>query len=324
MIVHMSSDEALGAGAADDKRIGLVIHPRNDVSGSLDRATRWAGAHGITVLGQVADAGRLPPGVAPVGDDEFADRVHGVLSLGGDGTMLGALRLVAARPVPVLGVNHGNLGFLTEVAPRELEEALSRLLAGEFSVEVRGALRVAADGDADELTAFNDMVLRTTGRGATAVDLTVGEDHFGRYRADALIVATPTGSTAYNYAAGGPVVSPSNHAMIVTPVAPMAGIGRTLVLGPDEPVVLRPEPGSPAELDADGAVRRPVPAGAQVRIDYVPDAAHIVRFDPARHARRNRVQLSLLDLPLRPDQLLDLVPADIRERHRLRAGGEAD
>jgi NAD+ kinase len=254
-------------GSADDEPIGLVLHPRNDVSGSLDRAMTWARAHGIVLLGRATDRDRLPPGITPVEDDEFVERVAGVLSLGGDGTMLGAMRLVAARPVPVLGVNHGNLGFLTEVAPRELEEALSRLLAGEFSVEVRGALRVAADGDADELTAFNDMVLRTTGRGATSVDLTVGDDHFGRYRADALIVATPTGSTAYNYAAGGPVVSPSNHAMIVTPVAPMAGIARTLVLGPDEPVVLRPEPGPAAELDADGAVRRAVPAGAPVRID---------------------------------------------------------
>jgi NAD+ kinase len=311
----MHSDEATGTGVGTT--VGLVLHPRNDLSSSLDRMLAWSRAHGIGVLGRAADRDRLPAGVAGVDDAEFADRVGGVLSLGGDGTMLGALRLVAARPVPVLGVNHGNLGFLTEVAPRELEDALSRLLAGRFSVEVRGALRVAADGAADELTAFNDMVLRTTGRGATAVDLTVGGDHFGRYRADALIVATPTGSTAYNYAAGGPVVSPSNHAVIVTPVAPMAGIGRTLVLGPDEPVVLKPEPGPDAELDADGAVRRPVPAGAEVRIDYVPDAAHIVRFDPARHARRNRVQLSLLDLPLRPDQLLDLVPADIRER-RLR------
>jgi NAD+ kinase len=299
--------------------LGLVVHPRNDVSASLDRALAWAGEHGVTVLGRAADHDRLPAGITPVEDDEFVARVLGVLSLGGDGTMLGALRLVAARPVPVLGVNHGNLGFLTEVSPAELADALSRLVDGRFSVEVRGALRVAADDDNPELTAFNDMVLRTTGRGATAVDLTVGEDHFGRYRADALIIATPTGSTAYNYAAGGPVVSPSAQAVVVTPVAPMAGIGRAVVLGPDEPVVLRPEPGPPVVLDADGAETRPVPAGTSVRIDYRPDAAQIVRLDPARHARRNRVQLSLLDLPLRPDQLLDLVPADIRIERKLRA-----
>lgn len=299
-----------------DRTVGLVVHPRNDVSGSVGRALAWAAEHGVAVLGRAADRDRLPDAVVPVDDDEFVERVQGVLSLGGDGTMLGALRLVAARPVPVLGVNHGSLGFLTEVAPRELEDALSRLAGGRFSVEVRGALRVAADGDAGELTAFNDMVLRTTGRGATAVDLTVGEDHFGRYRADALIVSTPTGSTAYNYAAGGPVVSPSAQAVVVTPVAPMAGIGRAVVLGPDEPVVLRPEPGPDAVLDADGAETRPVPAGSSVRIDYRPDAAQIVRFDPSRHARRNRVQLSLLDLPLRPDQLLDLVPADIRDERK--------
>ena len=83
-------------------------------------------------------------------------------------------------------------------------------------------------------------------------------------------------------------------------------------------MVLRPDAGAPALLLADGAEHRDVPGGAEVRIDYVPDAAHIVRFDPARHARRNRVQLSLLDLPLRPDQLLDLVPAHIRAERGLR------
>jgi NAD+ kinase len=321
MIGGMLTDD--GAGPAVEGTVGLVLHPRNDVSASVERALAFTRPRGMVLLGRGPDRERLPAGVDAVDDAEFVGRVQGVLSLGGDGTMLGALRLVAGRPVPVLGVNHGNLGFLTEVAPGELEDALSRLEAGRFSVEARAALRVAADGAGAELTAFNDMVLRSTGRGATAADLTVGGEHFGRYRADALIVATPTGSTAYSYAAGGPVVSPSAQAMIVIPVAPMAGIGRAVVLGPDETVVLEPDPGSPAELDADGAVRRAVPAGTRVRIDYVPDAAHIVRFDPARHARRNRVQLSLLDLPLRPDQLLDLVPADVRERHRLRTGDDA-
>ncbi|MCO1657750.1 NAD(+)/NADH kinase [Pseudonocardia humida] len=304
--------------SAPDLAVGLVLHPRNDVSGSLDRALAWARSHDVGVLGREVDRARLPDGVAALPDADFARRVKGVLSLGGDGTMLGALRLVADRPepVPVLGVNHGNLGFLTEVSPAELEGALARLVAGEFSVESRGALRVD-DGDGPRLVAFNDMVLRGT-RGAMSAELVVGADHFGRYRADALIVATPTGSTAYNYAAGGPVVSPSAQTVVVTPVAPMSGISRALVLGPDEPVVLRPDAGHPATLEADGAEHLEVPGGSAVRIDYVPDAAHIVRFDPARHARRNRVQLSLLDLPLRPDQLLDLVPAHIRAERGLR------
>src|SRR3954452_790573 len=251
MIADMRTDEA--AAEAVEGTVGLVLHPHQDVSASLDRALAVTRPRGMTLLGRALDRQRLPAGVAAVEDAEFVDRVQGVLSLGGDGTMLGALRLVAGRPVPVLGVNHGHLGFLTEVAPRELEDALSRLAAGRVSVEARAALRVAADGGGAELTAFNDMVLRSTGRGATAVDLTVGGEHFGRYRADALIVATPTGSTAYSYAAGGPVVSPSAQAMIVIPVAPMSGIGRAVVLGPDESVVLEPDPGSPAELDADGA-----------------------------------------------------------------------
>lgn len=248
--------------------VGLVLHPRNDVSASVRRVLDWAGANGATVLGLDRDGPRLPDGVSRADENGFVTRVAGVLSLGGDGTMLGALRLVADRPVPVLGVNHGNLGFLTEVDPDDLEGALGRMVAGNFSVESRGALR--ADDGPDgvrPLTAFNDLVLDAARRGAAvAVELAVGADAFGHYRADAVVVATPNGSTAYSYAAGGPVVSPFTA----------------------------------------------------VTIAYVPDAARIVRLDPVRHAARNRVKLSLLDLPLRPDQLLELVPE--RMRHRLPRG----
>lgn len=293
--------------------VGLVVHPYSDVAGSAARALRWGGEHEIAVLGRATDRERIGAGPEYLDDDEFVARADGVLSLGGDGTMLGALRLVAARAVPVVGINHGHLGFLTEVEPSELESTLDRLVAGDYSVESRGALRL--DGaDGTSLIAFNDMVLRAGTRGATtAVDLDVAGEHFGHYRADALVVSTPSGSTAYNYAAGGPVVSPSLHAVVVTPVAPMSGISRPVVLGPDETIVLTLLPdASAAVLEADGAERHDVPAGSAVRVDYLPDAARIVRLDAARHARRSRVKLSLLDLPLRPDQLLELVPAHLR------------
>ncbi|MDN5915040.1 MAG: NAD(+)/NADH kinase [Pseudonocardia sp.] len=322
--------------------LGLVVHPWKDVAGSVERVLRWAGGHGVTVLARAGDRERIGAGAEYVDDAELVARADGVLSLGGDGTMLGALRLVAARPVPVLGVNHGNLGFLTETEPADLESTLGRLVEGDFSVESRGALRLDQDGpegdgaegdgpqvDGTALTAFNDMVLRTATRGGTtAVDLDVAGEHFGHYRADALVVSSPSGSTAYNYAAGGPVVSPSLHAVVVTPVAPMSGISRPVVLGPEETIVLTlPRDARPAVLEADGAEPREVAAGSAVRIDYVRDAARIVRLDPARHARRSRVKLSLLDLPLRPDQLLELIPADLRNARGLPGGmpgGESD
>ncbi|WP_218612148.1 NAD(+)/NADH kinase [Pseudonocardia sp. KRD291] len=302
--------------------LGLVVHPSTAVAGSVERTLRWADGHGLTILARTADRARIGDGAEYVDDAEFAARADGVLSLGGDGTMLGALRLVAARPVPVLGVNHGHLGFLTEIEPSDLEPTLARLVEGDFSVESRGALRLGSTVDGTSLTAFNDLVLRAATRGGTtAVDLDVAGEHFGHYRADALVVSSPSGSTAYNYAAGGPVVSPSLHAVVVTPVAPMSGISRPVVLGPEETIVLTlPRDAHPAVLEADGAEPRDVAAGAAVRIDYVPDAARIVRLDPARHARRSRVKLSLLDLPLRPDQLLELIPAELRTARGIGGG----
>lgn len=310
----------LGTGS-----LGLVVHPFTGVAASVERTLRWADGHGLTILARAGDRARIGDGAEFVDDAEFLARADGVLSLGGDGTMLGALRLVAARPVPVLGVNHGNLGFLTEIEPADLESTLARLVEGDFSVESRGALRLdgaGRAGDGTSLTAFNDLVLRAAARGGTtAVDLDVAGEHFGHYRADALVVSSPSGSTAYNYAAGGPVVSPSLDAVVVTPVAPMSGISRPVVLGPEETVVLTlPGDAHPAVLEADGAVPCDVAGGSAVRIDYVRDAARIVRLDPARHARRSRVKLSLLDLPLRHDQLLELIPADLRAARGISGG----
>ena len=191
-------------------------------------------------MGRAQDRERLPGAVEVVPDAAFVDGVDGIVSLGGDGTMLGALRLVARRPVPVLGVNHGRLGFLVEVTPPALTDALERLAAGEFTVEHHGCL--VADAEGAELTtrlAFNDVVLTRHGRtGTVSVDLAVGGLHYGYYRCDAVVVATPNGSTAYNYAAGGPVVSPSAAAVVVTPVAPMTGIDRAVVLGTGDRIAL--------------------------------------------------------------------------------------
>lgn len=246
--VDVKASPSMGAVSEPVRVVGLVLHPRNDVSASVRRVLEWAGAHGVTVLGLDRDGARLPDGVQSADERGFVARVAGVLSLGGDGTMLGALRLVADRPVPVLGVIHGNLGFLTEVEPGDLEGALSRTVGGDFSVERRGALRADdGPGGVRALTAFNDLVLDAARRGAAVdVELAVGADAFGHYRADAVVVATPNGSTAYSYAAGGPVVSPSASAVTVTPVAPMSGISRPLVLGPDEPVTLTVRAGAGA------------------------------------------------------------------------------
>ena len=207
--------------------LGLVLHPDRDPGAAAERVVTWARSHGGAVLARPQDAARCPDGVDTVPDAEFADSVDALVSLGADGTMLGALRLAAAKPIPVLGVNRGSLGFLVDVEPEELPEALDRC-NGSFSVESHGAV-VARLGD-EEIVAFNDLApARVQGEGVVEAELEVDGRQSGRYRCDAIVVSTPLGSTAYSYAAGGPIVSPALDAVVVAPVAPMAGVRRPMV-----------------------------------------------------------------------------------------------
>ena len=126
-------------------RLGLVLHPRRDPTPVVEKLTSWARSHGKQVIVDARDAARLPDGVEPVSEAQLVDEAEALISLGGDGTMLGALRLVAGRPVPILGVNLGSLGFLVEVEPHELDAALDRLETGDYTIEEHSAA-VLTDG----------------------------------------------------------------------------------------------------------------------------------------------------------------------------------
>ena len=205
--------------------IGLVLHPRRDPGPSAPRSSpgRRPTAAGWWPAPRTPAAPRPASSLRPA-----AEEADALVSIGGDGTMLGALRLVVKRAVPVLGVNLGNLGFLVEVEPDELPAALDRLERGEFTIEQHSALQLRA-GD-EESVGFNDVALvRVPDDGIVNAALSVGGQRMGRYRCDGLVVATPAGSTAYSYAAGGPVVSPLLDAVIIAPLAPMSGISRPMV-----------------------------------------------------------------------------------------------
>jgi NAD+ kinase len=231
-----------------------------------------------------------------------------LISLGGDGTMLGALRLAAHRPIPILGVNLGSLGFLVEVQPHELDAALDRLDSGDFTIEEHSAA-VLTDGP-DESIAFNDIALASVpGEGAVQASRMGRGRASGRYRCDALVIATPIGSTAYSYAAGGPVVSPMLDAMVISPVAPISGISRAAVISAAEPLALKLLEGSgePA-LQVDGTIVRRMQPGDRLEVSLRPRAGLVVRLDPERYQRRSEVKLSLLDLPFLPEEMRDLLP----------------
>ena len=288
-------------------RLGLVLHPHSDPAPVVERLTTWARSHGKQVIVDARDAARVPGDVEPVSEAELVDRADALISLGGDGTMLGALRLVAHRPVPVLGVNLGHLGFLVEVQPNELDAALDRLDTGDYTIEEHSAAMLT-DGTVESV-AFNDVALASVpGEGAVQALLSVNGRASGRYRCDALVIATPIGSTAYSYAAGGPLVSPMLDAVVISPVAPISGISRPAVISAAEPIALALLEGSgqPA-LQVDGTITRRMQPGEGLEVRLRPRAGLVVRLDPERYQRRSEVKLSLLDLPFLPEEMRELL-----------------
>jgi NAD+ kinase len=288
--------------------LGLVLHPRRDPTAVVDKLATWARSHGKELIVDAREASRVPAGIEPVSEAQLVERADALVSLGGDGTLLGALRLVAQRPVPVLGVNLGNLGFLVEIEPHELDAALDRLDTGDFTIEEHSAA-VVTDGN-DTSVAFNDVALASVpGEGSVQALLTVNGRASGRYRCDALVVATPIGSTAYSYAAGGPLVSPMLDAVIISPVAPISGISRPAVVSAAEPIALALLEGSGQPVvQVDGTIVRRMQPGDALEVGLRPRAGLVVRLDSERYQRRSGVKLSLLDLPFLPDEMRDLIP----------------
>lgn len=222
---------------------------------AAEAAVAWleAGGHRVRVPEEDARTDALRRRAWPTGD--LGPGLDLAVSLGGDGTMLRTVDLVAGAGVPVLGVNVGHLGYLTEVDPPGLTAALERFLAGDYSVEQRMTLRVVVRAAGAEVArlCLNEAVLERTVAGHTIrLAVSVNEAEFFTCAADGLIVSTPTGSTAYNFSARGPIVSPRHRAIVVTPVSPHSLFDRSLVLGPEESVRLDVLDGRPAAVAVDG------------------------------------------------------------------------
>jgi NAD+ kinase len=282
---------------APPRRVSLVLHPRRDVQVAIDQVTAWARRTG-TELAALED-GRLPADVRRCAIEELADGCDIVLALGGDGTMLGGLRLAAPLGVPVLGANLGRLGYLTEIDGEHLPEGLDALSTGAYAVEERFMLRATweQDGARSDHVAFNDVVLsRVPGRGQALLALHVDGQLLVRYASDGVIAATPAGSTAYSYAAGGPIVSPQTRAMIVTPDAPHGLFNRAVVLGDDESLGVEVLPNSaPVAVEVDGQLLLEAAPGWNVEVTPNPWPALVVRLGSAGFAERARRKLGITD-----------------------------
>lgn len=218
-------------------------------------------------------------------ESELADSSDAIVVVGGDGTILHAARMGAARGIPVLGVNVGGFGFLAEVGLDELLQAVDRLLAGRHAVEERMMLAaelVREGAVAQRFLALNDMVVTKSGYARLMpIRTTVNDEHLATYLADGLIVSTPTGSTAYNLSAGGPILSPTVRALVITPICPHTLTARPVVIDGDD--VATVEITSEAEgvlLTVDGQVGCPLRGGDLVRIRRAEERARLVRLRP--------------------------------------------
>jgi NAD+ kinase len=243
-------------------RLLLVAHPdRVEAHDLVAHARRWAAEYGVDAV--VADDA-VGAGAAEVLPDHF----DAVVSFGGDGTMLRAVDLVAAQGVPVLGVNCGQMGYLTAIEPVQLDDALDRLRRGDYEISERTVLTATVESTgpaAGTWTALNELVLEKPHPGRLVrFEVAINGAVFTSYAADGMIIATPTGSTAYSFSAGGPIVSPRLACLLLTPVSPHMLFDRTLVVDDTDRLEVRVVERA-ATLTVDGRELGELEPGAVVR-----------------------------------------------------------
>lgn len=260
--------------------VGMVVHrDRGEARLLAKRAIAWLGERGHQVRIPADDAEALGLTELACPDESLCDDLGLAVSLGGDGTMLRTVELVAPAGVPILGINVGRLGYLPECEPDDLEGALERFFAGDYLTEERMTLDVRSDGKFGAVTALNEAWLEKTVPGHTVhMRLSIAGSAFTTYAADGLIVSTPTGSTAYNLSVRGPIVSPTLRAMIVKAVSPHQLFDFPLVLGPDEEVRIEVLEGRTATLLVDGRNIGELVPGDAISCRASAHPARLVRF----------------------------------------------
>jgi NAD+ kinase len=267
-----------------------VPHPNRDTAAQLvAQATERLAADDIEV--------RCPQSEG--GTDLDTTDLDVVISLGGDGTMLRAVDTAYEAGVPVLGVNVGQMGYLTEVEPSEFGAALDRLVTGEFEVAERMVLEITVESQgpaAGRWFALNEAVLEKahTGR-LVRLDVDINGTFFTTYAADGVIVATPTGSTAYSFSARGPIVSPRHRCLLLTPVSPHMLFDRSLVLAPEEALRFRVCDDRSVVLTADGRELGELAAGDAVSCRGGARPARIVTFGPRDFHQILKAKFGLAD-----------------------------
>lgn len=282
--------------------VTLVVHNQRENAADLAKvASAWLLEHGHEVRMPELDAEAvgLPDLGAP--RERLTDGVGLAVSLGGDGTMLRTVDLVESAEVPVLGVNVGVLGYLTEVEPHAMTSAFERFFAGDHEIDDRMMLSVTVRSPSSPLAevcfrALNEAVVEKTQSGHTVRMLVrIGGEVFTSYAADGLIVATPTGSTAYSLSARGPIVSPRHRALVLTPVSPHMLFDRALILDPSETLSLEVIGHRPATLSVDGTSVGELHGGDRIECATADRSARLVTFGRRNFHHILKVKFGLND-----------------------------
>ena len=225
-----------------------------------------------------------------VSDDTFKGTVDLVLVLGGDGTLLRSVRLLEGKKVPVCGVKLGEVGFLAELPQESADQKLDYILQGNYAIEeiikLEGTV-IRSGKKAASFQALNDIVLHTSGLARIAnFELLIDGQPLGGVKADGVLVATPTGSTAYSYAAGGPIVEPRTKLLILTPICPHGGIDRPLVVSSETEIEVQMSfDNSQIMLTADGQEQFSLQEGDVVRVSQSDQKAYFLKSDDSNYIK---------------------------------------
>jgi NAD+ kinase len=254
------------------RNIGIISRPRrSNLSEVVPPLLSWLEGRGIHVAYDQETATSLAEPSEGRSREQVAAASDLLLVLGGDGTLLAAARVAAPRGIPILPINMGSLGFLTSFMLEELYPALEDILAGRLTISERVMLHAElqrGDKILDKQTVLNEVVIN---KGALArmieLELSIDQDFVCRYRADGLIVASPTGSTAYSLSAGGPIVHPSVESFIITPICPHTLSDRPVVIGDTSIIEVKLTAGTESVfLTLDGQKGIPLQATDRVRV----------------------------------------------------------
>lgn len=258
-------------------RVGIIAKAhRTEFAGKLQEVLQWLHTRGCEIVVEDVVVGNFKlAGLDGIPRDEIPGRTDMMIVFGGDGTILSMARLVRESQTPILAVNLGSLGFLTEVTLNELYPALERFLEGKHRIDRRELIRTElrrTTGDGNVYHALNDAVIN---KGALAriisMDAYINDDFVANFLADGMIISTPTGSTAYSLSAGGPVVHPALNAFIITPICPHTLTNRPLVVPSDRKIRIVLKQGDDVMLTVDGQIGLALQQGDEVictRSDY--------------------------------------------------------